>query len=245
MKNEFNKIIEEEQNYNILNSLSDSKRIIFPFNSSSENFLSKFNIAFFCRWILFGGILNNIIPKWCSKEEYGGFEKSVSCEIIILSSVLANLKTSPFLIPLGQNITSCPNLIRKESRPLCTFSSNKNLILCRYSVKTFFSELSSEIKCGFNMLFCKRRIRFKNIIYTSSFFKHLKNEIYHDSSAFKYRLSVAYFTIYNYIIINFNSHNIINTKEVFKVLDKAEYSPYFSDNNLKYITYREWNLKIE
>ena len=157
-------------------SSSDLRITTIPFKS--EYFFNNLDTASFCIFKSLGEILSKTIPK-CSEDEYtGNSKKSESREISVRFSFTANLKTSPFLMALGDNFTSYPNLMRNENSPLCTFSSNKNFILRILSdqPKAFFSKLNSKIQGSFDMTFSQRRICFNNFFDAGSCFKHSRTK---------------------------------------------------------------------
>ncbi len=194
-----------EEGDSSINSLAESNLKTLPLNSVFND--NNFEIIDFCASKSFGWTLNNQMPK-CSDETYALSRKSLSRVINNLCSNIANLRTSPFLIPNRHNLVSCFNLERNENIPLCTFSSNKNFILFRNgNYKVSFAKLCGKIKSSPNMLLGEGWICRENFFYGRTFFEHFENYGNHDSSAFESRLSVTYFTVNNNVIIDFNSHD--------------------------------------
>lgn len=196
--------------------LSERSLINLPLNSSGECCFNSLEIADFCASKSFGGILNSQIPK-CLEETKGLSKKSASLVINNLCSDNDNSKTLPFEIVLGVNLTSCPNLDKKYNSFLCTFSSNKNFILCWDKFKTSFSEMSSKFQSRSDMVFVKGRICLKDFFVSGSIFKHFKNYRNHNPGSLKSGLSMTDFTIYNNIIINLDSHRKDKDIEIYKV----------------------------
>ena len=187
-----------------------------PSSSSGECCFNNLEIACFCDSKSLGRILNSQIPR-CLEEMKRLSRKSASLVISNLCSLNANLKTSPFEMVLGVNLTSCPNSDRNEDSPLCTFSSNKNLILgWNRNHEISFSDLSSKVQGCPDVVLSQGRVCFKDFLGGGFIFKHFENYGNHDPSAFESRLSMADFTVNNNILINFNSHILTSDKEVYK-----------------------------
>ncbi len=197
------------------NSLSENNLKILPLNSFSED--NNLDIVDFCDSKSLAGILNNQIPK-CLEETNLSSIKCLSRVINSLCSNKASLKTSPFSMLLGQSLTSCPNLVRKEYNPLCTFSSNKNFILCwKRDCEVSFSNLCSEVQSSLNMFFVQRGVCFEDFFSSSLIFKHFQNYRNHDPSSLKSRLSMTDVAVNNNKLINFNSHKKNEESQIFKL----------------------------
>ncbi len=217
------------------NSNSSGRSLItLPSISSGECCFSNLEIERFCASKSFARILNSQIPK-CLEEANCSSVKCLSRVISNLCSDKVSSNTSPFSIPLGDNLTSCPNLDKKENKPLCTFSSNKNFILGRDKFETSFCELSSKLQSCFDVLFNQGRVCFKDFFCSSSIFEHFQNYRNHDSCTFESRLSMANIGINNDIIINFDSHEINNDSSVFK---------YYENNSASLLELKDELIEI-
>ncbi len=230
MKNKINKIL--ERNYEI-----DTK-IGYEYNKADNSYYTNFKFsseykitffplitgysdkslesALFCASKSPGRILIKTIPKCLEGGYKEESKKSESREMSILSSSTDNLKTSPFLIVLEHNLTSYPDLFKKENNPLCTFSSNKNLILRWNLIQTSLCESSSKFQTSLNMLFIQRRIRLHYILDCSPSFQHLKNQINHNPSSFEGRFSMTNLRVNYDVFINFDSHEMEKDDSLFK-----------------------------
>ena len=191
-----------------------------PSGSSEEYCLNNLDIVRFCVSKSLAGTLNSQIPK-CLEEENRSSVKCLSLVISNLCSDKATSNTSPFSIPLGESLTSCPNLDKKGYNPLCTFSSNKNLILSRDKIKTSFCELGSKVQSCLDMILSEGRISFNDFFSIGSIFEHFQDYGNHDSCAFESRLTMANVGVHNDIIINFGSHNNNNDNPLFKSYDNS------------------------
>ncbi|MBI2647165.1 hypothetical protein HYW99_01695, partial [Candidatus Woesearchaeota archaeon] len=203
-----------------------------PSSSSGECRFSNLEIERFCASKSFARILNNQIPK-CLEEANCSSVKCLSRVISNLCSDKVSLKTSPFSMPLGDNLTSCPNLDKKENNPLCTFSSNKNFILSRDKFETSFCELDSKFQGSFDMLFTQRRVSFKDFLMSSSIFEHFQNYRNHDSCSFESGLSMTDIGVNNNVVINFNSHNANNDNPLFKTFENDKLGQWIEVRYLK------------
>jgi hypothetical protein len=190
--------------------------ITLPLNDSGECSFSNLDIVRFCVSKSFARILNSQIPK-CSEDANCSSVKCLSRVINNLCSDKVSSKTSPSSMLSGDNLTSCPNLDKKENNPLCTFSSNKNFILSRDKLETSFCELDSKFQGRFNMLFTQGGISFKDFFMSSAIFEHFQNYGNHDSCAFESWLAMANVGVDDNELINFGSHvNSNDNNEVYK-----------------------------
>ena len=157
-------LIKEEKNENYpINSNLNSGYILTILQSKSGNFSINLSKDFSCDIKSAEGSFNIIIPE-CSLEKKCDSEKSASMVINILDSLCESARTSPFLMPLGQNKTSKPLDFKNKPNPLCTFSSNKKFILSSINTKAFFSELRSKIQCGQNITFSQLRVCLEDVL---------------------------------------------------------------------------------
>jgi len=173
----------------------------------------SFDIIACCDSKSFGGTLNNKIPK-CFDEIKGLCKKSESLDTKTLPSFCANLKTCPLETVFGGNFTSCFSFVKNENKPLCTFSSNKNLILHRKQILS--SDFCGEFQGSIDMLLGQGRVSFNDFSDRSSSLQHLQNKINHNSSSLKSGFSMTNLTVNDNVLINFNSHKNINEQEVYK-----------------------------
>ena len=194
-----------------LNLFAESKVNTLPLRFGYCN--NKLVIADFCDSKSSGVTFNNRTPK-CFVVVKEGFRKSESLVTRTLSSASANLSTSPFEIVLGDNLTSCPNLVKNEDRPICTFSSSKNFILNRKQILS--SDFCGEFQGSIDMLLGQGRVSFNDFSDRSSSLQHLQNKINHNSSSLKSGFSMTNLTVNDNVLINFNSHKNINEQEVYK-----------------------------
>jgi len=198
------------------NSKSSGRSLItLPLNASGECSFSNLDIVRFCVSKSFARILNSQIPK-CSEDVNCSSVKCLSRVINNLCSDKVSSKTPPFSMPLGDNLTSCPDFDKKENNPLCTFSSNKNFILSRDKFETSFCELDSKFQSSFNMLFTQGGISFKDFFMSSAIFEHFQNYGSHDSCAFESWLAMANVGVNDDELINFGSHKVADGNEVYK-----------------------------
>ncbi len=227
------------KNYKNSNSSAEINLMTLPLNFSGVYCFNNSNITAFYDSKSLAGTLNSQIPK-CSEEINLSSMKCLSLVINNLCSDEASLRTSPFSKDFGDNLTSCPNLVRKGSSPICTFSSlqnsknfdshqkleeflrNKNFILFNdRNYKTSFGELGSEVQGGFNVAFSKGRICFEDFFNRSAVVEHFQDYGNHNSSAFESRLAMADFAVNNNVITNFNSHNVNDKDKVYKDFYKS------------------------
>ena len=68
------------------------------------------------------------------------------------------------------------------------------------------------------MLFTQRRICLYNFLNRSPVFKHLQNQVNHDSGALESGLSVADFTVRNNVFADFGSHKTDDGIAIFKAI---------------------------
>ncbi len=155
-----------------------------------------------------GGILKINMPK-CLADINDLLRKSESLDIKTLFSFCDNLKTCLSGIDLGDNLTSCPSLDKNLDSPMWTFSSNKNLILDREQILP--SNFCGKFQSRLNMLFSQGRISFYDFFSRGSSLQHFQNSSYHNSCAFKSRLSMADFGVNNNVFVNFDSHSNIDS----------------------------------
>lgn len=198
------------------NSVDEIRIITFPRNDfASGNCLSTFSIDFSCENTSLAGTRIKNTPKW-SDERNCFFKKSESLVSNIRSSFTDNEKTRPFLMVLGDNLTSCPCFFNRGRSSWWTFSSNKNFILSRNFSKPFVGKTHSQIHGCLDMVPSESRVSSHDFFNTSSSLKHFKYSVHHHPCPFKCWLSMANFTIRNNIFVNFDSHIDNKANEVYK-----------------------------
>ncbi|MBU4589868.1 MAG: hypothetical protein KKG01_02980, partial [Candidatus Omnitrophica bacterium] len=145
-----------------------------------------------CWLMFFGRILRSMIPAWSAN---GGLTaKSLSWVTSTRFSETAIVKTLPLDIPFGERTTSWPSLVRNDISPRCTFSSSKKSILDFQESRvelTGLQDPSCIVQDHFHMFRRHFRIGSLDFFQSRSRLKHVKNQIYHNSSPFKTGLSVA------------------------------------------------------
>jgi len=210
----------KELDYKNTNFSSEINLITLPLNSSVFGCSSSsLENIFFCPSKSLGGTLNNTIPKCLEEWKVDESRKSTSLVMIILSSFNDSSKTLPFLNPKGDIFTSCPNLLRKGTSPLCTFSSSRNFIFCAHQTELSFCEHCSEVQSGCDMFFGQRGVGFDDFFVCSSCLEHFQYQIYHNSGPFESGLPMANLAVDNNVVVNLGSHNTTYTEEIFKDSD--------------------------
>ncbi len=186
------------------------------FSSNLENELIE-DSNFSC------GILNQITENTFSLGKCSELVKSMSLVINILSSDLENVANLPFASPFGLDRISIPSCLRKFYNLLSTFSSERNLIFewdAELDIFSSFHEIRCVSQCCLNIVFIQGRECFDNLINRHSPFKHFQNLPNHNSCTIKSRLTMTDFSVRYNIIINLDSHDLSECKEVFKDIDK-------------------------
>src|SRR3989338_6439865 len=228
MENKYKNIhLMRNPNKERMNNLPENSEWLISLN----NFKSDDNIA-----SIIGGCISIKIIPGCS---FGGNRflsmKCLSKVNITLDSAFAIFERILSVAPKGIFLISKPSFISNTVSPTGIFSSEISFGLLEEDIFLIFHKLRSIVQDRQNSFFIElREIIFYNLINNYSTSKKFQYLPYHNSSILKYRFPVAYFTIYNYIIIYFNSHKLIKLEEVFKVLDKDEYLLYFKDINNPY-----------
>jgi len=210
----------KDSNRGDISNLSSNNIINLP--SKSSGFVSLSNLEKECIKDsgLSCGTLNQIIENISSLVNSA---KSSSLVINTLCSDLENSASLPFERPFGFEIISTPCCLRNISNLLFTFSSLRNLVFegdTKLDIVSTSSEICCILQSCFDMVLSQRREVFNNFIYANSSFEHLQNLPDHDSSSFKSRLSVTDFSVCNNMLINFDSHDTNDDKQVYKYYAK-------------------------
>ena len=204
-----------------MNKLHKNSNLFFDSNSiallSKEEYLdNKVDNTVICDSMFLAGTLINSIPL-CLEFTNLLSKKSESLEIKILFSFTAISKTSSSPVLFGEKTTSYPASFKNRNNPLWMFSSSKNFIL--NWKKVFSSNFSGKFQSFFNMSWVKAWIRFNNLFNWGSSFKHLKNNRNHYPCSLECWLSMTNIGINYNIIINFNSHKLINNNDYLSLLE--------------------------
>ena len=169
-------------------------------------------------------ILNTIIPE-CSLG--GNNFLLIKCLSNVNITLESDLDSLDICLSDASNevfLTSYPFFLNNLSTSIGKFSSERNFNSFLEESMFFFSdEFGSICQNRKNSSACElREIILNNFINTNSCSKQFHNLPDHNSCSFKSRDSSADFSINNNELINFNSHNINNSEEIFKSFDYGD-----------------------
>lgn len=205
----------------VTSNFSSYKTMSLPLKSFESNSLSSFekesisNSSLFCETLIqtSENSFSLVNPK-----------KSSSFVTNTLSSDLENSASLPLESPFGLNTTSYSSDFRNSSNFFLTFSSNKNLGLFGFhsndDIVPAFGYSGCIVQSCFNLLFCEWGYETCNYFFDrDTCFKHFQDLPNHDSCAFESRFTMANLTVCNNILVNFDSHNISNSGDIYKHYD--------------------------
>jgi|SRR3989344_3761832 len=124
----------------------------------------------------------------------------------------------PFAIPLSAYLTENPFDSRKFFTAFGIFSSSRNF--GEFNITSPAKEFSGIFNGSSNMFSSNRRVVFKDFFHGLSDSDQLKDITNQDPGSSESGLTMADFTVRNKVIINLNSHNQKEEKELFKDFDE-------------------------
>ena len=138
-----------------------------------------------------------------------------------------NAANMPFATPFGAILASNLNDSRNPHNLLLTFSSKINLTSgferdTEDDIIATSRQVSRVVQGGFDMIFIQRREILYNLVYAYACLKHFQDLPYHYPRAIEGRLSMTDFAVRHEIFAYFDSHNDIDTSEIYKGLENEQ-----------------------
>ena len=190
-----------------------------PLNSEGLTLLNKSSSDENIVLISGGLILMNMMPENFSGGNSSILPKCLSKDKITLPLALASLDISSSSERKGAFFTSYPDSTNKSTTFLGTFSSEYSFSLLEDDISFLFNKLRSIIQSRENSIFSKpRKVISNDLFWCNSGSQQIEHLPDHNSSILESGLAMTDFAINDYMLVDFNSHDVNSDNAVFKAI---------------------------